>query len=143
MFKYRHLLTSSHQTPMIPFYPVVKKDLTFIDLGNSTYVDSGPLINFEKMRMVSKEIRNLIQMSSGSFDTRDIASFAAMNQLTSNKLTTTTGKAKHGGGGGGGGSNHHHKHTNLSPSKMYKEMNMIRKVKVSGGVVLGGLIYLE
>lgn len=79
---------------MIPFYPVVKKDLTFIDLGNSSYIDD--MINFEKMRMVAKEIRSLIQMSAAPFDTSGLSSVAAMNQLSGGSgrsvLTTTTGK---------------------------------------------------
>jgi Rap guanine nucleotide exchange factor 2 len=121
MYKYRNLLTSSFQTPMIPFYPVVKKDLTFIDLGNSTVINQ--MINFEKMRMVSKEIRTLIQMSAAPFDTSGLASVAAMNQLVNKEvrsLTTTTGKK----------TTFNNKKKNINqPKKMYEEMNMIRKVK--------------
>lgn len=120
MYRYRSLLSSSFATPMIPFYPVVKKDLTFIDLGNSSKIDN--LINFEKMRMVSKEIRNLIQMSAAPFDTSSLASVAAMNQLSNNnsRLTTTTGKKT---------KNKKNQNSQPNPKKMYEEMNMIRKVK--------------
>jgi hypothetical protein len=50
----------------IPFYPVVKKDLTFIHLGNDTKVEG--LINFEKLRMIAKEVRSLGSMCSSPYD---------------------------------------------------------------------------
>jgi Rap guanine nucleotide exchange factor 2 len=121
MGKYRSLLAqTAGQTPMIPFYPVVRKDLTFIDLGNSTRIDG--LINFEKMRMVAKEIRQLVQMSAAPFDTSSQPTMAAMNQLVTKsgtQLTTTTGKRRKKNNGP------------PNPKKMFEEMNMIRKVKVS------------
>ena len=43
------------QPPIIPFYPVVKKDLTFIHLANDTNGKDG-LVNFEKLRMIAKEV---------------------------------------------------------------------------------------
>ena len=43
------------QPPKIPIYPMVCKDLIFIDLGNDTKIEN--LINFEKLRMLSKEVR--------------------------------------------------------------------------------------
>lgn len=61
MCRYRTLVTRLHP-PLIPFYPVVKKDLTFIHIGNDTLVDN--LVNFEKLRMVSKEVRSLMNMCS-------------------------------------------------------------------------------
>ena len=55
MSRYRNLVNSENvQPPIIPFYPVVKKDLTFIHLGNHSKVDG--LVNFEKMRMIAKEV---------------------------------------------------------------------------------------
>ena len=55
MSRYRNLVNGEHvQPPIIPFYPVVKKDLTFIHLANDSKVDS--LINFEKCRMIAKEV---------------------------------------------------------------------------------------
>ncbi|XP_035917536.1 rap guanine nucleotide exchange factor 6 isoform X2 [Anopheles stephensi] len=68
MSKYRQLIQTelNAQQPVIPFYPVVKKDLTFIHLGNDTKIDS--LINFEKLRMVSKEIRTLLHMCNSPYD---------------------------------------------------------------------------
>ena len=45
---------------------MVMKDLTFIYLGNKTTVED--LINFEKLRMLSKEIRGLMNMCSSNLD---------------------------------------------------------------------------
>nr|CAB3265438.1 rap guanine nucleotide exchange factor 2-like [Phallusia mammillata] len=61
MSKYRTLLNDYiSQPPVIPYIPVVKKDLYFLHLGNDTIVDG--LINFEKMRMIGKEIRNICRL---------------------------------------------------------------------------------
>jgi hypothetical protein len=49
----------------IPIFPVVKKDLTFIHLGNDSEVDS--LVNFEKLRMIAKEIRHVANMCSARY----------------------------------------------------------------------------
>ncbi len=49
----------------IPFFPVVKKDLTFIHLGNDSKVES--LVNFEKLRMIAKEIRHTCNMASAQY----------------------------------------------------------------------------
>ena len=43
------------------------RDVTFIHLGNKTKVD-GDLVNFEKLRMLAKEIRNLNNMCSAPLD---------------------------------------------------------------------------
>jgi len=55
MSRYRNLVGGDDvQPPIIPFYPVVKKDLTFIHLANETWVEGT--VNFEKMRMIAKEV---------------------------------------------------------------------------------------
>ena len=46
----------------IPFFPLVKKDLTFIHFGNDSRVDG--LVNFDKLRMIAKEIRHVSQMAN-------------------------------------------------------------------------------
>ena len=57
MSRYRNLVNAEDvQPPIIPFYPVVKKDLTFIHLANDSKVDN--LVNFEKLRMIAKEVTN-------------------------------------------------------------------------------------
>ncbi len=54
----------------IPFFPVVKKDLTFINLGNDSKVDG--LINFEKLRMIAKEVRHICTMASAQYVSRTL-----------------------------------------------------------------------
>ena len=44
---------------------MVKKDLTFIHLGNDSKVDG--LINFEKLRMIAKEVRHVTNMASAQY----------------------------------------------------------------------------
>lgn len=79
---------------------MVKKDLTFIHLGNDTYVES--LINFEKLRMIAKEVRNLTNMCSSPYDLLTMLelggqptsnAMVALNQLT----TGVSGGAHQGG----------------------------------------------
>lgn len=56
MAKYRELQRATHP-PFIPLFPIIKKDLTFLFDGNETQVDG--LVNFEKLRMLSQQIRNI------------------------------------------------------------------------------------
>ena len=90
MSRYRNLVNGEDvQPPIVPFYPVVKKDLTFIHLANDTMVDG--LVNFEKLRMIAKEVRSLINMCSAPLDLFSMLelggqqpsnAMVAMNQLT-------------------------------------------------------------
>ncbi|CAF4483275.1 unnamed protein product [Rotaria sp. Silwood2] len=67
MSVYRNLLKNELIVPpIIPMFPVCMKDLTFIHLGNPTRDDG--LINCEKLRMMAKEIRYIMNMSSSSYD---------------------------------------------------------------------------
>ncbi len=43
----------------------MKKDLTFIHLGNDSKVEG--LVNFEKLRMIAKEIRHTCNMASAQY----------------------------------------------------------------------------
>lgn len=65
MGKYRSLLDDKSRPTLIPMFAVVQKDLTFIHDGNDTW--SEGLVNFEKLRMISKEIRNIAHYYSSSF----------------------------------------------------------------------------
>jgi hypothetical protein len=56
MAKYRELQRAT-RPPFIPLFPIIKKDLTFLFDGNKTQVDG--LVNFEKLRMLSQQIRNI------------------------------------------------------------------------------------
>ncbi|XP_072510596.1 rap guanine nucleotide exchange factor 3 isoform X6 [Notamacropus eugenii] len=60
---YRLALTKL-SPPIIPFMPLLLKDMTFIHEGNRTLVDS--LINFEKMRMMARTVRILHHCRSHS-----------------------------------------------------------------------------
>ena len=53
--------TCLHLFLQIPFFPLVKKDLTFIHLGNDSTVED--LVNFEKLRMIAKEVRRICSMA--------------------------------------------------------------------------------
>ena len=110
--KYRNLIgNASSRPPLIPIYPMVNKDLTFIDLGNETRVED--MINFEKLRMLAKEVRSLTNMCSGS-DFNDAArKSGATNVPTMKRGSTTKGQTKAG----------------LNPRKMYEESQMVRRVR--------------
>ncbi|KAK3739736.1 hypothetical protein QZH41_016184, partial [Actinostola sp. cb2023] len=67
MFKYRSLVSSENvQPPLIPFFPVVKRDLTLIYLNNKSVVDG--LINFEKLRMIARVVRQVVKCHSVPYD---------------------------------------------------------------------------
>lgn len=109
MSKYRQLVNAElhGQHPIVPFYPIVKKDLTFIHLGNETRVEG--LINFEKLRMVSKEVRTLTQMCSSTYDfvtmleLRGQPPSSAM--LALNQMSILQSLVSGSGGGGSGNAN--------------------------------------
>uniref|UniRef100_A0A914ZP81 Rap guanine nucleotide exchange factor 2 n=2 Tax=Parascaris univalens TaxID=6257 RepID=A0A914ZP81_PARUN len=67
MSKYRqHLSEVSHEPPVVPMYPVLKKDLTFSHEGNPTYC--GKLVNFEKLRMIARAIRSVTKLCSVPYE---------------------------------------------------------------------------
>lgn len=67
MSKYRqHLAIVSQEPPVVPIYPVLKKDLTFSHEGNPTYCEK--LINFEKLRMIAKAIRSITKLCSSPYE---------------------------------------------------------------------------
>ncbi|XP_035225084.1 rap guanine nucleotide exchange factor 2-like isoform X2 [Stegodyphus dumicola] len=124
MYKYRNLISSEHiQPPMIPFYPVLKKDLTFIHLGNDSYIDG--LVNFEKLRMVAKEIRTVLSMCSAPYDLFNMLESggahptAAMASLNSFATTTNAATVKR----------RKKSSAQPNPKKMFEEAQMVRRVK--------------
>lgn len=67
MNKYRSLLKNeSIQPPIIPFFPICQKDLYFTKESAETTIDG--LINFDKLRKLSRNVRSIVQMTSSSFD---------------------------------------------------------------------------
>ncbi|XP_063367740.1 rap guanine nucleotide exchange factor 2 [Cydia amplana] len=126
MSKYRQLVTTEQgRSPVIPFYPVVKKDLTFIHLGNDTKVEG--MVNFEKLRMISKEVRTLTNMCSSPYDLLTLLelgkqppsnAMVSLNQLTTGvqQGQVTVKRRK--------------KSSNVpNPKKMFEEAQMVRRVK--------------
>ncbi|XP_020287053.1 rap guanine nucleotide exchange factor 2-like isoform X4 [Pseudomyrmex gracilis] len=127
MSKYRQLVASEQtQPPIIPFYPVVKKDLTFIHLGNDTRVEG--LVNFEKLRMIAKEVRTLTNMCSSPYDLLTMlerggqppsSAMVALNQMTTGNQGGQTATVKR-----------RKKSTAApNPKKMFEEAQMVRRVK--------------
>lgn len=69
MSRYRNLLNGDDvQPPVIPFYPVVKKDLTFIHIANDSKLDG--LVNFEKLRMIAKEVKTCLKHFNMTYNMR-------------------------------------------------------------------------
>ncbi|CAH8574133.1 unnamed protein product [Heterobilharzia americana] len=65
---YRSLIsTDNASAPMLPYLPLVLKDLTFIHLGNPSRTPDG-LINFVKLRMLAKEVRAICRMCNVDYD---------------------------------------------------------------------------
>ncbi|XP_037562447.1 rap guanine nucleotide exchange factor 4 isoform X3 [Dermacentor silvarum] len=54
--RYR-VAVSKVQPPLVPFMPLLLKDITFCHEGNKTYIDG--LVNFEKMHMIGQTLRSL------------------------------------------------------------------------------------
>ncbi|XP_039519562.1 rap guanine nucleotide exchange factor 6 isoform X7 [Pimephales promelas] len=127
MAKYRNILSSqSVQPPIIPLFPVVKKDLTFLHEGNDSSVDG--LVNFEKLRMIAKEIRNVVRMTSANMDPalmfrqrkKRWKSLGSLSQAStnSNLLEVTAGHKKR-----------VRRSSLLNARKLYEDAQMSRRVK--------------
>lgn len=152
MSKYRQLVSVElhEQHPIIPFYPVVKKDLTFIHLGNDTLVDG--LINFEKLRMIAKEVRSLTHMCSSDLlqmlELKGQPPSLAMVALNQMQMAGGGNAAAPGGGtttssssgmssyfatnhGSGQATVKRRKKSTAAPNpkKMFEEAQMVRRVK--------------
>ncbi|XP_034934297.1 rap guanine nucleotide exchange factor 2-like isoform X4 [Chelonus insularis] len=127
MSKYRQLVASEQtQPPIIPFYPVVKKDLTFIHLGNDSRVEN--LVNFEKLRMIAKEVRTLTNMCSSPYDLLTMlerggqppsSAMVALNQMTTGNQGGQTATVKR----------RKKSAAAPNPKKMFEEAQMVRRVK--------------
>uniref|UniRef100_A0A2C9LIN6 Rap guanine nucleotide exchange factor 2 n=1 Tax=Biomphalaria glabrata TaxID=6526 RepID=A0A2C9LIN6_BIOGL len=118
MAKYRNLINSEHVSPpYIPFYPIFKKDLYFIHLGNDATVDS--LINFEKLRMIAKEIRHMCNICSTKYDSNNMflsTDSSFQSALVSGMTTLKRTKNRRGS-------------ALPNAKKMYEEAQMTRRVK--------------
>ncbi|XP_053156737.1 rap guanine nucleotide exchange factor 6 isoform X11 [Hemicordylus capensis] len=120
MAKYRNILSSqSMQPPIIPLFPVVKKDITFLHEGNDSKVDG--LVNFEKLRMIAKEIRQVIRMTSANMDPAVMFRQRSLSQgsTNSNMLDVQGGAHK----------KRARRSSLLNAKKLYEDAQMARKVK--------------
>ncbi|XP_069932182.1 rap guanine nucleotide exchange factor 6 isoform X7 [Oryctolagus cuniculus] len=128
MAKYRNILSSqSMQPPIIPLFPVVKKDMTFLHEGNDSKVDG--LVNFEKLRMIAKEIRQVIRMTSANMD-------PAMMFRQRKKRWRSLGSLSQGSTNsnmldiqGGSHKKRARRSSLLNAKKLYEDAQMARKVK--------------
>ncbi|XP_042559067.1 rap guanine nucleotide exchange factor 2 isoform X5 [Clupea harengus] len=129
MAKYRSLLnTPTHtlQPPVIPLFPVIKKDLTFLHEGNDSKVDG--LVNFEKLRMIAREIRHVGRMATVYTDPtllyrtrkKKWRSLGSLSQTGSSTVLDMAmiGQKKRGRRG-----------SFLSAKRLYEEDLMIRRVR--------------
>ncbi|XP_076024432.1 rap guanine nucleotide exchange factor 6 isoform X2 [Genypterus blacodes] len=120
MAKYRNVLSSqSMQPPIIPLFPVVKKDLTFLHEGNDSSVDG--LVNFEKLRMIAKEIRHVVRMTSANMDPALMFRQRSLSQgsTNSNMLDVQGGAHK----------KRVRRSSLLNAKKLYEDAQMARKMK--------------
>lgn len=124
MSKYRNLVQNENiQSPIIPFYPAVARDLTFTHEGNDDKVEG--LINFEKLRRISRYIRDLQNMCSAPYDLFNIQD--AGGQPPSSALISLNQRA---GGGHQIATVKRGKKSTAAPNKkMYEEAQMVRRVK--------------
>ncbi|XP_036051021.1 rap guanine nucleotide exchange factor 6 isoform X14 [Onychomys torridus] len=128
MAKYRNILSSqSMQPPIIPLFPVVKKDMTFLHEGNDSKVDG--LVNFEKLRMIAKEIRHVVRMTSANMD-------PAMMFRQRKKRWRSLGSLSQGSTNsnmldvqGGAHKKRARRSSLLNAKKLYEDAQMARKVK--------------
>ncbi|XP_021180646.2 rap guanine nucleotide exchange factor 6 isoform X2 [Fundulus heteroclitus] len=128
MAKYRNVLSSqSMQPPIIPLFPVIKKDLTFLHEGNDSSVDG--LVNFEKLRMIAKEIRHVVRMTSANMDPalmfrqrkKRWKSLGSLSQGSTNSNILDVQ--------GGAHKKRVRRSSLLNAKKLYEDAQMARKVK--------------
>uniref|UniRef100_A0A8C9SXT6 Rap guanine nucleotide exchange factor (GEF) 6 n=1 Tax=Scleropages formosus TaxID=113540 RepID=A0A8C9SXT6_SCLFO len=120
MAKYRNVLSSqSVQPPIIPLFPVVKKDLTFLHEGNDSTVDG--LVNFEKLRMIAKEVRHVVRMTSANMDPALMFRQRSLSQGSTNSTMLDVQ--------GGAHKKRARRSSLLNAKKLYEDALMARKVK--------------
>uniref|UniRef100_A0A9R1SQG1 Rap guanine nucleotide exchange factor 2 n=2 Tax=Cyprinus carpio TaxID=7962 RepID=A0A9R1SQG1_CYPCA len=119
MAKYRNLLNKHNlQPPVIPLFPVIKKDLTFLHEGNNSKVDG--LVNFEKLRMIAREIRHVVRMASITMDPALLFKTRSLSQVSSSSLSDI---------GTMGGKRKGRRSSFLSAKKLYEVEMMSRRVR--------------
>lgn len=121
MAKYRNVLNNQNlQPPIIPLFPVIKKDLTFLHEGNDSKVDG--LVNFEKLRMIAKEIRHVGRMASVNMDPALMFRTRSLSQGSANAAVLDVSQS-------GGHKKRVRRSSFLNAKKLYEDAQMARKVK--------------
>ncbi|KAA0709582.1 Rap guanine nucleotide exchange factor 2 [Triplophysa tibetana] len=121
MAKYRNLLNNQNlQPPIIPLFPVIKKDLTFLHEGNDSKVDG--LVNFEKLRMIAKEIRHVGRMAAVNMDPALMFRTRSLSQGSANAAVLDVTQT-------GGHKKRVRRSSFLNAKKLYEDAQMARKVK--------------
>ncbi|XP_069782349.1 rap guanine nucleotide exchange factor 2 isoform X3 [Narcine bancroftii] len=129
MAKYRNVLNNQNlQPPIIPLFPVIKKDLTFLHEGNDSKVEG--LVNFEKLRMIAKEIRHVGRMASVNMDPavmfrtrkKKWRSLGSLSQGSTNSAVLDVVQT-------GGHKKRVRRSSFLNAKKLYEDAQMARKVK--------------
>uniref|UniRef100_A0A3B3C641 Rap guanine nucleotide exchange factor 2 n=1 Tax=Oryzias melastigma TaxID=30732 RepID=A0A3B3C641_ORYME len=121
MAKYRNVLNNQNlQPPIIPLFPVIKKDLTFLHEGNDSKVDG--LVNFEKLRMIAKEIRHVGRMASVNMDPALMFRTRSLSQGSANAAVLDVNQT-------GGHKKRVRRSSFLNAKKLYEDAQMARKVK--------------
>lgn len=80
--------------PIIPFTPLLIKDMTFTHEGNKTFIDN--LVNFEKMRMIANTVRTVrycrsqpfnLDAAQGSKNHQDVRNYVRHLNVIDNQRT--------------------------------------------------------
>lgn len=131
MVKYRQLVKSeSIQPPIIPFFPICQKDLYFIKEFGETQIDG--MINFEKLRKLSKSVRSIVQMTASSFDLTSMRDVPTSHTVIFSMFGCTNPSLIEFRGGLGSGAYHQFTKLNIRADhvkKLYEESVMVRKVR--------------
>uniref|UniRef100_A0A8B9J9Y3 Rap guanine nucleotide exchange factor 4 n=1 Tax=Astyanax mexicanus TaxID=7994 RepID=A0A8B9J9Y3_ASTMX len=73
------LTVAKMEPPIIPFMPLLIKDMTFTHEGNKTFVDG--LVNFEKMRLIANTIRAVRHCRSQPFSKSKLLNILNLQSL--------------------------------------------------------------
>uniref|UniRef100_A0A8C9VT21 Rap guanine nucleotide exchange factor 2 n=1 Tax=Scleropages formosus TaxID=113540 RepID=A0A8C9VT21_SCLFO len=121
MAKYRNVLNNQNlQPPIIPLFPVIKKDLTFLHEGNDSKVDG--LVNFEKLRMIAREIRHVGRMASVNMDPALMFRTSSLSQGSASTAMLDVAQA-------GGHKKRARRSSFLNAKKLYEDAQMARRVR--------------
>ncbi|KAJ0003906.1 hypothetical protein NQD34_010120 [Periophthalmus magnuspinnatus] len=127
MAKYRNILSSqSMQPPIIPLLP--NHQTHFLSTaGNDSSVDG--LVNFEKLRMIAKEIRHVVRMTSANMDPALMFRQSSFPLSFCRSLSQGSTNSNMLDVQGGGHKKRVRRSSLLNAKKLYEDAQMARKVK--------------